>query len=196
MKIILEQDVPSLGEIGDIKTVADGYARNYLLPKKLAVVCTPKAEKLFESRKAEIEAHKQAKRDQAKSLKEQLEAVEVSVTVPAGDNGKLYGAVTNSTVAEELLKLGFQIDRRKIEIADRVIKSAGKFNAAVKLYEGEEAQIKITVIGQHAHRETERKHDRREGRASPRAAQEASEQLEPHASSMEVEEAGQAASED
>jgi len=104
MKVILNQDVPSLGEIGDVKDVAPGYARNFLLPRDLAVVYNDRTVRLFEKRKAEIEAIKEQKRKASMSLKEKLEAEELSIVMPAGANGKLYGAVTNANIADELLK--------------------------------------------------------------------------------------------
>lgn len=148
MKIILNQDVPNLGEIGDVKDVAPGYARNFLLPRDLAVVYNDRTVRMFEKRKAEIEALKEQKRQASMSLKEKLEAEELSITMPAGANGKLYGAVTNANIADELLKKGIVVDRKKIEVPGRAIKSAGNYKVLVRLYEKDEATIKVAVIGQ------------------------------------------------
>lgn len=148
MKIILNQDVPNLGEIGDVKDVAPGYARNFLLPRDLAVVYNDKTIHMFEKRKAEIDAIKEEKRQASLSLKEKLEAEEISITMPAGANGKLYGAVTNANVADELLKKGIVVDRKKIEVPGRAIKSAGNYKILVHLYEKDEATVKVAVIGQ------------------------------------------------
>lgn len=93
MKVILNKDVNHLGEEGDVKIVADGYARNFLFPRSLALPYTPEVVAIFEGRKAEIEARKAAKREAAKSDKEKLEALALSVTVPASAGGKLYGAI-------------------------------------------------------------------------------------------------------
>ena len=109
MKVILNEDVKHLGEEGDIKDVANGYARNYLFPRSYAVPCNPMTLAYFETRKAEIEAKKEAKRANAASLKEKLEAVVVNISMPAGANGKLYGAVTNQTVTEALHNMGFDV---------------------------------------------------------------------------------------
>jgi len=148
MKIILNQDVPNLGEIGDVKDVAPGYARNFLLPRNLAVAYNDKTIHMFEKRKAEIDALKEEKRQASLSLKEKLEAEEISITMPAGANGKLYGAVTNANVADELLKKGIVVDRKKIEVPGRSIKSAGNYKILVHLYEKDEATVKVAVIGQ------------------------------------------------
>jgi large subunit ribosomal protein L9 len=154
MKVILNKDLSTLGEEGDVKDVARGYARNYLFPRGIALPYTPKTVKLFESRKEEIEGRKEAKRQDARGLKEKLESLELSVTMPAGANGKLYGAVTNQTVSEELAKQGFQIERKRIELAGNGFKSVGKYKVTVKLYESASAEIQIAVIGQEIKTET------------------------------------------
>jgi large subunit ribosomal protein L9 len=148
MKVILNRDLSTLGEEGDVKDVARGYARNYLFPRGIALPYTPQTVRLFEARKDEIEARKALKRNDATGLKERLENVEIAITMPAGANGKLYGAVTTQTVADELAKQGFDIDRRKIDIAAVSIKVVGKYKAVVRLYENSKAEIQITVIGQ------------------------------------------------
>ena len=147
MKVILNQDVPNLGELGDIKEVAPGYARNYLFPRNLALLFNMKTKALFEKRASEIEALKAAKRNDSSSLKEKLEAEEIAITVPAGQNGKLYGAVTNATIYDELLKKGIEIDRKKIEVPGRSIKSVGNYKILVKLYEKDEATLKVVIHG-------------------------------------------------
>lgn len=148
MKIILNQDVPNLGEIGDVKEVAPGFARNFLLPRNLATAYNARNVQLFEKKKTEIDAMKEAKRAASTSLKDKIEAEDLSVTMPAGANGKLYGAVNNATVADELLKKGIEVDRKKIEVPGRAIKSVGHYKILVRLYEKEEALLKLTVIGQ------------------------------------------------
>lgn len=145
MKVILNVDVKYLGEEGDIKNVARGYARNYLFPRGLAVLCTPLAMKLFESRQEEINARKQAKRTDAASIKARLEELEIKIVVPAGPTGKLYGAVNSQTLFEELTKAGFDIERRRIEIQGNSIKSVGTHTATIKLYENATATLKFTI---------------------------------------------------
>lgn len=148
MKVILNEDVKHLGEEGDIKDVANGYARNYLFPRSYAVPCNPMTLAYFETRKAEIEAKKEAKRADAASLKEKLEAAVVNISMPAGANGKLYGAVTNQTVTEALHNLGFDIERKRVELPGLTFKSVGKYHAVVRLYENASATIQVIVSAQ------------------------------------------------
>jgi large subunit ribosomal protein L9 len=154
MKVILNKDLSTLGEEGDVKDVARGYARNYLFPRGIALPYTPKTIKLFEARKEEIEAKKAQKRQDAMGLKERLENLELSLTMPAGPNGKLYGAVTSQTVADELAKQGFQLDRKRIDLAGAGIKNVGKYKAVIKLYENSHAEIQVVIIGQEIKTET------------------------------------------
>jgi len=145
MKVILNKDLPTLGEEGDVKDVAKGYARNYLFPRGIALPYTPQMIKRIESRRAEIEARKEQKRHDAMGLREKLENFELSIAMPAGANGRLYGAVTNQTVADELSKNGFSIERKRIELAGTGFKSVGKYKAVVKLYENQSAEITIII---------------------------------------------------
>jgi len=154
MKVILNKDLSTLGEEGDVKDVARGYARNFLFPRGIALPYTPQTVKLFEARKEEIEAKKAQKRQDALGLKERLENLEVTLTMPAGANGKLYGAVTSQTVADELAKQGFQVDRKRIDLAGAGIKNAGKYKAIIKLYENSHAEIQLVIIGQEIKTET------------------------------------------
>ena len=148
MKVILNEDVKHLGEEGDIKDVAKGYARNYLFPRNLAVPCNSFTLAHFESRKEEIEQRKAVKRQNAAGLKEQLEALTLTIVMPAGPNGKLYGAVTNQTISDELQKLGFEIERKRIELPGLTFKSVGHYNATLKLYEAAVAVLPIVVEAQ------------------------------------------------
>ena len=148
MKVILKQDIKGIGKKDEIHEVSDGYARNYLFPRNLAVPYNDMTVAYFESRKAEIEARKEEKRKDAASLKDKLEALSLQLVMPAGANGKLYGAVTNQTIAEELHKAGFEIERKRIEIPGLTIKSVGKYHASIRLYEAAQAQIEFSVISQ------------------------------------------------
>jgi large subunit ribosomal protein L9 len=145
MKVILNKDLSTLGEEGDVKDVARGYARNYLFPRMIAVPYNEGTIRLFEARKGEIEARKVEKREAAKGLKERLEALELTLSMPAGANGRLFGSVTSQTVMEELNRQGFQIERKRIELPGAAVKSVGKYKAAVHLYESASAEISITV---------------------------------------------------
>jgi large subunit ribosomal protein L9 len=148
MKVILNKDLSTLGEEGDIKDVAKGYARNYLFPRGIALPYTEKVIKAFEARRDEIELRKAVKRQDAMGLKERLEALELVITMPAGANGKLYGAVTNQTVSDELIKQGFPMERKRVELPGNSIKSVGKYKVTVKLYESASAEVGITVEAQ------------------------------------------------
>ena len=145
MKVILNQDVHNLGEEGDIKEVAPGFARNYLIPQKLAILHTKGNLILLESRRAAIEKRKQEKRQEASSLKEKLNGVSIEISVSSGDTGRLFGSVTNANVAEELQKLGFQIERKRIELPEPSLKMTGNYNIKVKLYDNNVAEIALTI---------------------------------------------------
>ena len=145
MKVILNIDVRYLGEEVDIKNVARGYAQNYLFPRGMAVLCTEDNMKVLEARRGEIEERKKAKRQDANSIKERLEALEIKLVMPAGPTGKLYGAVTTQTLFEELAKSGFDIERRRIEIPGNTVKSVGNHTASIKLYENMTATLKFSV---------------------------------------------------
>ncbi|MGO9309201.1 MAG: 50S ribosomal protein L9 [Spirochaetia bacterium] len=147
MKVILNQDVIGLGEEGDIKDVADGYARNFLLPKKLAVPHTREFLASLEHKRAAIEKRKGEKRLEAAGLKERLEAEEIKFSVPAGENGKLFGSVSNTNVAVELEKKGFSIEKKRIEIPEHTIRSVGTYKVRIRLYDKEEATVKLIVEG-------------------------------------------------
>jgi large subunit ribosomal protein L9 len=104
--------------------------------------------KLFEARRGEIDARKAAKRQDALGIKEKLEALDLVISMPAGANGKLYGAVTSQTVAEEISKQGFPTERKKVELPGNTFKSVGKYKVTVKLYENAAAEIGVTVQAQ------------------------------------------------
>jgi large subunit ribosomal protein L9 len=148
MKVILNKDLSTLGEEGDVRDVARGYARNYLFPRSIALPYNESTIRLFESRKEEIEGRKTEKREAAKGLKERLEALELSLSMPAGANGRLFGSVTSQTVADELSRQGFQIERKRIELPGATFKSVGKYKVMVHLYESASAEIGVTVLAQ------------------------------------------------
>lgn len=148
MKVILNEDVKHLGEEGDVKDVANGYARNYLFPRGLAVPCNDVTLAHFEGRKADIEARKEEKRKAAAGLKERLEGTVLTIVMSAGKNGKLYGAVTNQTIADELAKAGFDIERKRIEVPGLTLKSVGKYTVVVHLYETATADVSVVIEAQ------------------------------------------------
>jgi large subunit ribosomal protein L9 len=200
MKVILNKDLSPLGEEGDVRDVARGYARNYLFPRQIALPYTETTIKLFESRREEIENRKEEKRKDALGLKEKLESLNIEITMTAGANGKLYGAVTSQTVADELAKQGYQIERKRIELPGASFKSVGKYKALVKLYESSAAEINITVVGQEIKTETKSPVPHRGGRRrreaeNQTASVEAAASTEDSASTEATASAGNAAAE-
>lgn len=165
MKVILNQDLHPLGEEGDVKDVAKGYARNYLFPRGIALPYNESTIKLFEGRREEIEGRKAEKRRDAAGIKEKLEGLELLITMPAGPNGKLYGAVTSQTIADELAKQGFPLERKRIEVPGNSFKSVGKYKVTVKLYENAGAEVSVSIEGQAVKEETKAAPARKDRRA-------------------------------
>jgi len=145
MKVILNHDVDGLGEEGDIRDVANGYARNYLIPKKFALAYTKHNLTQLESRRTAIDQRKEEKRKEAMGIKERLESEELTFTMPAGDSGKLFGSVNNAMVVQELENRGYTIERKRVEIPENNIRMLGNYTVKVKLYGNEEAQINVLV---------------------------------------------------
>lgn len=146
MKIILLKDVDNLGDEGEVKTVADGYGRNYLLPRGFATIFSKAGLTLIEQRAAKIEARKEDKKKAALGLKEKLQGINLVIPMPAGDNGKLFGAVTNAVVAEKLAEAaGVSIDRRHVSIHGNAIKLVGVYDVKVRVMDREYAAIKVEV---------------------------------------------------
>ena len=144
MKVILNENIETLGHIGDIVKVAPGYARNYLLPKKLAILATEKNAKALEHTKRQMAYKKDKALESAKHLGAKLEALSIVLSHKAGEEGKLFGAVTNIEIATYLKANGFDIDRKNIVLAD-AIKHTGEFSATLKIHPEVTATLKITV---------------------------------------------------
>jgi len=145
MKIILNQDVETLGEEGDVKIVADGYARNFLIPKGFAVLFNKDSVHAFEQKKAKIEARKKAKLQAALGLKDQLNQQVLEFTVSAGENGKLFGAITSANIAEMLLEKGLEVEKRHISVPDHSLKMVGEYEVRIRVLEKESAVVKVIV---------------------------------------------------
>lgn len=145
MKVILNENIETLGHIGDIVKVAPGYARNFLLPKKLAVVATENNAKALEHAKRQMAYKKNKALDAAKNLCAKMEALSIVISHKAGEEGKLFGAVTNMEIAAYLKANGFDIDRKSVVLAD-AIKHLGEFSAKVKLHPEVSATLKISVV--------------------------------------------------
>lgn len=161
IKVILKKDMPNLGEEGDIKVVRTGYARNFLFPKGFAVDFSLKNRNALEKQKDIIEKRRLLKKENAKELKEKLENVKVSISILAGEKGRLYGTVTTSQVAEELNKLGFDIDRKKIEIKEH-IKVGGMYKAYIHIYQDIYATIDLEIIPKYEEKKQDQSRQRKE----------------------------------
>ncbi len=145
MKVILTKDVAGTGKAGEVKDVADGYARNYLIPRKLAVPASAGALKGVEQRKA-AESQKAAREEAAaQELAQRLTASPVVVTAKVGDQGRLYGSITSADIAEQLSKLiGQPFDRRMIQL-DEPIRQLGSFEVPVRLHRSVSTKLKVDV---------------------------------------------------
>jgi large subunit ribosomal protein L9 len=144
MEVILRQDLDELGLEGDIVNVAKGYARNYLIPKDLALEATPQNIKSLEMQRKKIEVKRIKARENAEKVKQQLEETEITFKHKAGEEGKLYGSVTSMDIAAFLESKGIVIDRKKI-VLDKPIKELGEFEATVKVYPEVTAAIKVKI---------------------------------------------------
>ena len=189
MKIILNQDVVNLGEEGDVVVVKDGYARNYLLPTKAAVLYNKTNAAIFASRAAQIEKRKVEKRAQSASMKEKLDATVLNIIVPAGESGKLFGSVTSTMVQEALAKQGIEIERKKIEVATHAIKMVGTYSVVVHLYENEFSHVKLVVESEEMVKERKAAEAKAEAEAKAKAEAEAKAQAEAEAAAEADEEA-------
>lgn len=144
MKIILQKDIPNLGDAGDIKDVSPGYARNYLLPRKLVIVADESSKRAVEHQKKLIKIKKDKRKKQSEKIAEGFAGMELHIAVQVGEEGKLFGSVTAMDIAKKLKEKGFEIDKRKI-IIENPIKQEGEYSVKIKLDEGQTPAIKIIV---------------------------------------------------
>jgi large subunit ribosomal protein L9 len=144
VQVILNEDVANLGNTGDVVRVRAGFARNYLLPRKLAVEANPKNLRAFEHHKRIAMGKREAQKNDAVQLKEKLQALTITIGAHAGEEGKLFGSVTNIDIERALREKGFAVDRRKIQLAEP-IKQLGEFTVPVKLQPEVEASLKVEV---------------------------------------------------
>ena len=145
MKVVLNENVKGLGKKLDIVNVSEGYARNFLFPKKLATPADNKSVSEATTKKSAIQFKKDTDRENAQELKTKIEEIIVDFKVKTADNGKLFGSVTSKEISDELKKTsGIDVDKKKITLDDS-IKTTGVYTAKVKLYEGVIANLKVRV---------------------------------------------------
>ncbi|MCU0425182.1 MAG: 50S ribosomal protein L9 [Candidatus Kapabacteria bacterium] len=144
MKIILRENVEHLGAVGEIINVRDGYARNFLIPRGFAYYASPKAIRILEGEKKQYEARMSKLKTEAELIAAKLAETQVSIAMQVGEEGRLFGSVTNQMIAQELTDKGFNIDRRTI-ILDEPIKSIGEFEVKIKLHPEVHAPLKVWV---------------------------------------------------
>jgi large subunit ribosomal protein L9 len=145
MEVILKEDVANLGHRGDVVKVADGYGRNFLLPRKLAMQATEANKNVIEQMKAAAARRSATEKAQAQELVVKLEPVALSFTRKSGENGQLFGSVTSADIAADLASRGFELDRRKIQLTEP-LKSLGDYTVAIKLHREVTAHIKVQVV--------------------------------------------------
>jgi len=145
MKVILRQNVDGLGLEGDTVDIAVGYARNYLIPKGLALEANTQNIKLMESQRKKIELRRLKDKEDAEKVRERIGQVTITISQKVGDEDKLYGSVTSMDIAGRLEEMGISIDRRKIAL-DKPIKTVGEFDVPIKLHPKVKGFIKVTVV--------------------------------------------------
>lgn len=145
MKLILLRDIDRLGKRGDKVEVANGYGRNYLIPKGLALALTPENLKKFEYEEKKLKYRLERAKREAEHLKEKLKKLSLTVAVQAGEDDKLFGAVTNMDIEEALSREGYNIDRKKIKL-EEPIKELGVYTIKIALHPEVEAELKLWVV--------------------------------------------------
>jgi large subunit ribosomal protein L9 len=148
MQVILLEKVGKLGNLGDVVKVKEGYARNFLIPGKLARRATEAAIKEFEGRRAELEKVAQAKLDAAKALGEQLSGKVVRVSQKAGVDGRLFGSVTNHDIADALVKMGLQVQKSQVRLPNGPLKTVGEHPVSVSPHGDVVAEVTVQVVAQ------------------------------------------------
>jgi large subunit ribosomal protein L9 len=149
MQVILREHVDNLGRRGEIVKVADGYARNYLLPRKLALLATDGNKKQIERERGKFVVKEAEEQKVAEAMAERLGALEISIAKKVGETEALYGSVTTADIAEALKAKGFELDRRKLHLAEP-IKRLGDFDVSIKLHPDVTAHVKVHVVAQSA----------------------------------------------
>jgi large subunit ribosomal protein L9 len=149
MEVILREHVDHLGQRGDVVKVADGYARNYLLPRKLALAVTDNNKRQIEREKKIAEARDAEDKAQAEAIAQRLSQLDIEIARRVGENDTLYGSVTSQDIAQALKDKGFDVDKRKITL-DEPLKALGESSIPVKIHRDVTAQLKVRVVAQSA----------------------------------------------
>ena len=147
MEIILREDVQHVGKAGEVVKVKDGYARNYLLPRKLALLVTEGNKRVIERERVRFDARELEEKKVAEAVAERLGALDVEIARKVGETDALYGSVTTSDIADALKAKGLEIDRRKI-VLQEPIKKLGEFEVPVKLHPEVTTRLKVRVIAE------------------------------------------------
>ena len=147
MDVILREHVDNLGRRGEVVKVAPGYARNYLLPRKLALAVTEANKRQIERERAAAEARDLEEKTQAEALGQRVSQIEVEIARRVGENDTLYGSVTSSDIAQALLAKGFEIEKRKIQLPEP-IKALGEFTVSVRVHRDVTSQVKVKVVAE------------------------------------------------
>jgi large subunit ribosomal protein L9 len=147
MEVILRDHVENVGERGEVVKVADGYARNYLLPRKLALVATPGNRKQIERERVKLDAQEAQEKGAAEAVAAKMVGVEVTITRKVGETEVLYGSVTSADIAEALAKLGFETDKRKIGLREP-IKKLGEYTVPLKLHREVTVSVPVKVMAE------------------------------------------------
>jgi large subunit ribosomal protein L9 len=147
MEVILREHVDNLGRRGEVVKVADGYARNYLLPRKLALLVTAGNRQQIERERAKYDVKEAEEKKVADALAERLGSIEIEIARKVGETEALYGSVTSSDIAAALAAKGFDLDRRKLQLAEP-LKRIGEFDIPVKLHRDVTARIKVKVVAE------------------------------------------------
>lgn len=145
MKIILRQDYEALGKVGDVVTVKDGYARNFLVPKRIGILANQKSMRILEEERKTLTRQQNKDKRQAEAMVTELEKISVTATVSVGEEDRVFGSVTTQTIADLLKEKGYEIDKKKIHL-DEPIKALGIYTVPLKLHQEVEANIRVWVV--------------------------------------------------
>ncbi len=145
MQVILLESVPSLGKAGDLVKVSDGYGRNYLIPKKKAILATEKSVKMVDHKKRQVQQRVEKSRKDAEKIASQIEKLSCTFSKTVGESGKLFGSITSMDIENYLKENGIEVERKKI-VLEEPIKNLGMFTVPIKLNSEVTAQLKVWVV--------------------------------------------------